>query len=721
MRLFNVIALSLLVLSTMHPAGALEVSRVFDLETPGGGYKHPVSITELANGDLYLAFYGGAGEYTGDTRDYGARLPKGSTEWSMPEVIADTPWRGEGNAVVWQAPDGLVWLFYISRYGETWSDSVVKFKISRDGAKTWSDPEMLMWERGSMVQGLPIALKDGDYLVPAYHETGADKEFVAADTSSFFVRINPKTNTWTETNRITSKTGNLQPTVVQLDDNHLVAMCRRAGGYGEETSGFIVRSESTDGGKTWSPGVDTEFPNPNAAVAFIKLQSGNLLLVYNDNMHERTPLTAAISTDGGKTFPHRRNLAEGYNAFAYPYAIQTSDGNINVIFTSHSRTVVNRAVFTEAEVMGEDKSPGAVLPEEDVEAAHTKVYFEKGRFGGWPANHGIWSWGNEILVGFGRGYYKDMGPRHNIDREKTEEHCLARSMDGGETWTIEHPNEKGMLLPQGDWLHGTELPGVELPAAQQLEQAIDFTHPDFAMTVRMNSPELARSVFYYSYDRGHTWQGPFLLPDLGGEGIAARTDYVIDGPKTCTLFLTSEGTGGNEGRPFAARTTDGGLTWTHLGWVMEQPEAGYAIMPATARLSENELLTIIRRRDADRQWIAAYHSEDNGSTWAHTNDVVPTLGNGNPASLVKLVDGRICVVYGVREEPFRISAKFSSDGGRTWGKEFVLRKDGATTDIGYSRTVQRPDGKLVSVYYFTDEVSGPERYIGATVWTPPAP
>jgi len=28
------------------------------------------------------------------------------------------------------------------------------------------------------------------------------------------------------------------------------------------------------------------------------------------------------------------------------------------------------------------------------------VFEQEGRFGGWPANHGIWSWGDEILVGF---------------------------------------------------------------------------------------------------------------------------------------------------------------------------------------------------------------------------------------------------------------------------------------------------------------------------------
>src|SRR5688500_11863620 len=75
-------------------------------------------------------------------------------------------------------------------------------------------------------------------------------------------------------------------------------------------------------------------------------------------------------------------------------------------------------------------------------AEHVKIYHEPGRFGGWPANHGMWTWGNELLVGLSIGYYEDMGNRHHIDREKPEEHALARSLDGGQTWTIEHPNEK---------------------------------------------------------------------------------------------------------------------------------------------------------------------------------------------------------------------------------------------------------------------------------------
>src|SRR5438876_698043 len=111
------------------PASAeLSIKRVFGPETPGGTYKHPASIEELSNGDLFIAYHGGEAEYDRDTAVFGSRLAKGSTKWPPPKPIADTPNRGEGNAVIWQEPGALVWLFYVTRYGETWSDSIIKYK-----------------------------------------------------------------------------------------------------------------------------------------------------------------------------------------------------------------------------------------------------------------------------------------------------------------------------------------------------------------------------------------------------------------------------------------------------------------------------------------------------------------------------------------------------------------------------------------------------------------
>lgn len=328
-------------------ASRLTVERVFGPEVTTGPYKHPACLTELANGDFYLVYYGGQGEYARDTAVFGSRLRKGTRTWSDPQPIARDPFRSLGNGVVWQAPDGLVWLFYVVRYGDTWSTSRIQAKVSRDNAHTWSDAFMLHDRPGIMVRNRPIVLHDGDYLLPVYHETGENTEVVGADSTSLFLRRDHRTGEWAESGAIESAKGNIQPAVVEVSPDHLIAYCRRAGGYGPTTDGWMVRAESRDGGRTWSKGVDSRFPNPNAAVDFLKLASGNLLLVYNDSMTSRTPLVAALSTDADQTYAYRKAIADGRGDFAYPIALQASDGRIHVVFTSDRRRVINHAVFGE--------------------------------------------------------------------------------------------------------------------------------------------------------------------------------------------------------------------------------------------------------------------------------------------------------------------------------------------------------------------------------------
>ncbi len=344
----------LIALALAAPAAELRIEKVFGPETPTGRYKHPASITGLKNGDLMLVYYGGEGEYAVDTGVFGAKWSRATGKWGAPRMIAHDPFRSVGNGVVWQAPDGVVWLFYVVRWGSTWSTSRIQGKVSRDGGETWSDSFVVSDKEGMMVRGQPLALDTGEYLLPVYHETGYDTEMVGPDTTSRFLRYDPrkKEMEWRESGVIRSRKGNLQPAVVQLSPKHLVAYCRRGGGYGPAKDGYIVRAESHDGGWTWSEGADAAFPNPNSAVDLLKLRSGSVLLVYNDSMSERTPLTAALSTDGTKSWPHKRNIAEGKNSFAYPFVIQTADGKIHLVFTSDSRTAVNHAVFDEEWVRG---------------------------------------------------------------------------------------------------------------------------------------------------------------------------------------------------------------------------------------------------------------------------------------------------------------------------------------------------------------------------------
>ncbi|MBN1639840.1 MAG: exo-alpha-sialidase [Anaerolineae bacterium] len=356
---------------------------------------------------------------------------------------------------------------------------------------------------------------------------------------------------------------------------------------------------------------------------------------------------------------------------------------------------------------------------------HRVIYRAPGRYAGWPANYGMWGWGDELVVAFTVGYHDPNGGFHARDRSRPFVTMQARSVDGGETWQAEL---MPCRTPGGRGLSADEHMTRELGVRQTLQAdpgalidppgGIDLTAPDLAvMCARAGLRAGAISWYYASHDRCHSWAGPFRLPMFGQAGIAARTDVVVLDKDTGLFFLTAAKPDGQEGRVFCALTTDGGGRFAFRSWVTPEA-AGYTIMPSSVRLPSGRLLSAVRCRDGDRCWIDLYVSDDDAATWRCVARPAPDTGSGgNPPALIQLGDRRLCLTYGYRDPPFGMRARLSADGGATWGPEIVLRDGAGNHDLGYPRSVQRADGQVVTAYYWNDEPDG-ERYIAATVWRP---
>jgi predicted neuraminidase len=114
--------------------------------------------------------------------------------------------------------------------------------------------------------------------------------------------------------------GLLEPTAVERDDGVIVMLMRA------EWGGFLWRSESRDGGKSWSQAVPTDIPNPSCLPYLIKLPDGRIALIHNPaggivgQRGPRSPLSVWISDDGMNSWKVKQDIVTGGKS-AYPSAI----------------------------------------------------------------------------------------------------------------------------------------------------------------------------------------------------------------------------------------------------------------------------------------------------------------------------------------------------------------------------------------------------------------
>jgi predicted neuraminidase len=331
-------------------------------------HNHASCVVETKEGNLLAAWYSGSGErQADDVVIEGAWLAGGKTAWGPKFRMADTPGYPDCNPALFAAPDGSLWLFWPTILDHRWEGALLKYarcdqapadlappKWSRTGvlhitpvnfaqemqraiaalateetakyrpqlarAEVRSRDELYQ-RLGWMPRVHPIALPSGRWILPLYTDTFSASIMAISDDRG---------ETWTASRPLIGF-GNIQPSLVRMNDGGLVAFMRDNGPHKR-----IRMSTSRDDGVSWSPVADSLFPNPGAGVEAIRLASGRWALVYNDTPRGRHTLAVSLSDDEGASWKWIRHLERGepgQGQFHYPSIIQARDGSIHVTYT----------------------------------------------------------------------------------------------------------------------------------------------------------------------------------------------------------------------------------------------------------------------------------------------------------------------------------------------------------------------------------------------------
>ncbi len=101
-----------------------------------------------------------------------------------------------------------------------------------------------------------------------------------------------------------------EPKVVELSDGAIALLTR------EIQDGWLWRSESRDGGETWSPLRRTDIPNPSSKVRLLRARDGRIFLLHNpcgtdgQSWGRRNPLSLWISDDDMRSWSVKVDLVK---------------------------------------------------------------------------------------------------------------------------------------------------------------------------------------------------------------------------------------------------------------------------------------------------------------------------------------------------------------------------------------------------------------------------
>ncbi|AQS64435.1 hypothetical protein AGRHK599_LOCUS3772 [Rhizobium rhizogenes] len=354
---------------------------------PSPMIQNHASFLHLADdGALLCAWFGGTLEGKSDISIFASVLMPGATSWGAPQRLSHDPAHSEQNPVLFTAPDGALWLFHTAQPSGNQDECRIRMaRVTRDTTA----PEKLVSEEGRFLDlpkgcfiRAPLRIRDdGAWLLPIFRciQRPGQKWNGSHDTAALGIS---KDNglTW-QLQELENSTGCVHMSPVSGGDARHSAFFRR------RQADFVYRTESTDGGLSWSKPLATDVPNNNSSIAAIRLSDGRLAMICNpvsaaqssdrraslyDELGEddgrpdadpsggcvpvwgvpRAPVSICLSDDDGRSFPTRILIEDGPGTclsndstdgrnleMSYPWLLEAPDGTLHASYTYHRRAI----------------------------------------------------------------------------------------------------------------------------------------------------------------------------------------------------------------------------------------------------------------------------------------------------------------------------------------------------------------------------------------------
>ena len=285
--------------------------------------------------------------------------------WSAPAVVFDHPHAQDEDPSLLVDGDRVLAFSTTVPDPANISRSLIYMRASIDGIH-WEDEVLLKtphrYIAGKIHQG--HRLPDGTLVIGYAWDTWAEQNMPPAtegemNIKSGVLRSLDAGKTWSAGGDMYADipktsphatSGLDEPATVVLADGRLMALMRTSGTR-------LYQAWSKDGGITWSTPQPSTLTAHNSPAALWRLDGlHDIVAVWNNSSTGRTLLTAALSSDGGRTWSRPRVLATAEDAgeVSYPSVVQAKDGTIVAVWQCklpQGGREIHMAHFTRAELI----------------------------------------------------------------------------------------------------------------------------------------------------------------------------------------------------------------------------------------------------------------------------------------------------------------------------------------------------------------------------------